>query len=274
MIIENSNMKSNNNLKGKKGMEKKIAIVTGASGGIGKEFTRLLIKEKVDEIWAVARNQEKLTTLKRELGDKIITISKDLSQTEELISIGKMLEEQKPVIAFLINNAGVAKMGNYDDFEVKEIENTIRINCSALTILCTLCIPYMKRESRILNISSASSFQPLPYLNLYAATKVFERAYSRALNIELKKKGISVTAVCPSWVDTDLLVKEVNGEKVKFPGIVSPEKVAVKALRDAKKGKDMSVCTLYVKYLHIMAKILPQKKIMNVWVKKIKNYTY
>ena len=253
-------------------MQKKIAIVTGASGGIGKEFTKLLVLEEVDEVWAVARNQEKLIALKGELGDKIVIISKDLSQTEELISIGKMLEEEKPVIAFLINNAGVAKMGNYDDFAVKEIEDTIKINCSALTILCTLCIPYMKKESRILNISSAASFQPLPYLNLYAATKVFERAYSRALNIELKKKGISVTAVCPSWVDTDLLIKEVNGQKVKFPGIVSAEKVAKKALSDAKRGKDMSVCTLYVKYLHFLSKIYPQKLIMKVWVDKIKKY--
>ncbi|MFT8315382.1 MAG: SDR family NAD(P)-dependent oxidoreductase [Clostridium sp.] len=253
-------------------MEKKIAIVTGASGGIGKEITKLLIQEEVDEVWALARNIEKLIALKRELGDKIITISKDLSQSEDLISIGKMLEEQKPIITFLINNAGVARMGNYDDFQVKEIEDTIKINCSALAILCTLCIPYMRRGSKILNISSASSFQPLPYLNLYAATKVFERAYSRALNIELKKKGITVTAVCPSWVDTDLLIKELNGRKVKFPGIVSAEKVAKKALRDAKMGKDMSVCTLYVKYLHILAKILPQKLIMNVWVKKIEKY--
>ena len=253
-------------------MEKKIAIVTGASGGIGKEITKLLIQEEIEEVWAIARNQEKLTALKDELGDKIITISKDLSQTEELISIGKILEEKKPVIAFLINNAGVARMGNYNDFTVKEIEDTIKINCNALTILCTLCIPYMKKESRILNISSASSFQPLPYLNLYAATKVFERAYSRALNVELKKKGISVTAVCPSWVDTDLLIKEVNGKKVKFPGIVSAEKVAIKALRDAKRGKDMSVCALYVKYLHILAKILPQKLIMNVWIKNIEKY--
>lgn len=253
-------------------MEKKIAIVTGASGGIGKEITKLLIQEELDEVWAIARKQEKLTALKRELGDKIITISKDLSQTEELISIGKMLEEQKPVIEFLINNAGVARMGNYDDFGVKEIEDTIKINCSALTILCTLCIPYMKKGGRILNISSASSFQPLPYINLYASTKVFERSYSRALNIELKKKGISVTAVCPSWVDTDLLEKEVNGKKVKFPGIVSAEKVAKKAFKDAKRGKDMSVCTLYVKYLHILAKILPQKLIMNAWVDKVKKY--
>lgn len=253
-------------------MEKKIAIVTGASGGIGKEFTKLLLKEEVDEIWAIARNKEKLESLKSELGDKIIAISKDLSKTEDILSIGKMLEEEKLVIAFLINNAGLARMGNYNDFTVEEIEKTIKINCSAFTILSTICIPYMKKGSRILNMSSASSFQPLPYINLYAATKAFERSYSRALNVELKNIGISVTAVCPSWVDTDLLIKEVNGKKVKFPGIVSPEKVAIKALKDAKRGKDMSVCTLYVKYLHVLAKMFPQKLIMNIWVKSTKKY--
>ncbi|MDF2843428.1 MAG: short-chain dehydrogenase/reductase [Herbinix sp.] len=104
----------------------------------------------------------------------------------------------------------------------------------------------MRQGSRILNISSASSFQPLPYLNLYSSTKAFERSYSRALNAELKGTGITATAVCPSWVDTDLLLKEMNGRKIKFPGIVSPDRVAVQALKDAKRGKDMSVYTDWI----------------------------
>jgi short-subunit dehydrogenase len=253
-------------------MNKRIAIITGASGGIGKEFTKLMLQEDVDEIWAIARNQEKLSALKNELGDKIVTVSKDLSKSNELISVGEMLNNQKPVIAYLINNAGIAKMGSYQDFTTQEIEETIRINCSALVVLCTLCIPYMAKGSRILNISSASSFQPLPYLNLYAATKVFERTYSRSLNIELKGTGITTTAVCPSWVDTDLLIKECNGKEIKFPGIVSADRVAIKALRDAKRGKDMSVCTLYVKCMYVLAKIFPQKMVMNSWIRKINKY--
>ncbi len=253
-------------------MEKRIAIITGASGGIGKEFTKLMLQEEVDEIWAIARNQEKLTALRNELGDKIITVPKDLSKSTELFSVGELLKNQKPVIAYLINNAGLAKMGSYQKFTVEEIKDTININCCALAVLCTLCIPYMVEGSRILNISSASSFQPLPYLNLYAATKVFEKTYSRSLNVELKGTGITSTAVCPSWVDTDLLMKEVNGKRIKFPGIVTPDRVAVKALRDAKKGKDMSVCTFYVKYMHMLTKLFPQKVIMNTWVHKIKKY--
>jgi len=253
-------------------MEKKIAIITGASGGLGKEFIKILLNEDMDEIWAIARNEEKLENLKKEFGKKIVAFSKDLTESAALMSIKNILEVEKPVIRYLVNNAGMAKMGTYDDFLLDEIEATIMLNCCALVSLSTLCIPYMQKGSRIINLSSASSFQPLPYLNLYAATKVFERHYSRALNVELKGLGITSTAVCPSWVDTDLLTKEVNGKTVKFQGIVSAEKVAVKALKDAKRGRDMSVCTLYVKFEHVLAKLFPQKMSMNTWIQKIKKY--
>lgn len=253
-------------------MEKRIAVITGASGGIGKEFVKLILQDKVDEIWTIARSMERLTTLKKEFGVKIVPISIDLSRKEEILSLGEMLEDQNPVIAYLVNNAGLAKMGSYQDFTLEEVETTVSVNCTAFAILCTLCLPYMRRGSRILNISSASSFQPLPYLNLYAATKAFERSYSRALNVELRGTGITSTAVCPSWVDTDLLTKELNGKLIKFPGIVSPERVARTALRDAKRGRDMSVCSLYVKGLHVLLKLFPQKAVMNTWVRKISKY--
>ena len=98
------------------------------------------------------------------------------------------------------------------------------------------------------------------------------RSYTRALNVELKSRGIICTAVCPGWIDTDMLQKEYNGKPVKFPGIVPPERVAAQALRDAAKGRDMSVCSLFVKYEHLMSKILPQKTIMKIWMNGIKDY--
>jgi len=253
-------------------MNKKIAIITGASGGIGKEFTKLILLEEVDEIWAIARNQEKLMNLRKKFGNKIVTFSKDLTKSSELLSIKKILEEEKPIIECLINNAGVARMGSYKDFSVEEIETTISINCNALAVLCAICIPYMRKGSRIMNISSASSFQPLPYLNLYSATKSFARYYSRSLNMELKGTGITVTAVCPSWVDTELLPKEVNGKQYKYHGIVTADKVVEKALKDAKKGKDMSVYSLYVKFGHLLAKLFPQKLVMRRWARRHKKY--
>lgn len=253
-------------------MKKRIAVITGASGGIGREFAKLLLEEDIDEIWAVARNQQKLDALKQELGDKIITISKDLTKVPEVCEIGRCLEENAPVVSYLINNAGAAKMGSYKDFSIDEIDATVNINCKTPVLLCRLCIPYMEKGSRILNISSASAFQPNPYINLYAASKAFLRSYSRALNVELESLGITATAVCPSWVDTELLLKEINGKKVKFPGIVTAKQVAEKALKDAKNGKDMSVCSFYVKCQHLNVKLMPQRLAMKLWTNSIKKY--
>jgi len=167
-------------------------------------------------------------------------------------------------VRFLINNAGLAKMVSYKDFSLDEISRTIDVNCKAPVLLCNICIPYMKSGSNILNISSASAFQPNPYINLYAASKAFERNYSRALNVELEGTGITVTAVCPGWVDTEMLVKEMNGKKVKLPGMVKAERVVKTALRDAKKGRDMSVCSLYVKCQHLNVKMMPQRLVMKI----------
>lgn len=255
-------------------MKKRIAIVTGASQGIGKEFVKQLLEKEIDEIWAVARNKEKLGILKKDFGEKVIPVSKDLSVVTEANSIRELLEKENPTVVWLINNAGTAKMGVYSDFQTKEIEESISLNCSAVVALCTMCIPYMEQGSRILNISSAASFQPMPYLNLYAASKVFVRYYSRGLNMELKGKGISVTAVCPGWVDTELLMKEINGKRVKFPGVVSPSAVVKQALRDGERGRDLSVCSLYVKWEHLFTKLFPERTAMNIWLKGIRKYGY
>lgn len=130
----------------------------------------------------------------------------------------------------------------------------------------------MKEGSSILNVSSASSFQPTPYINLYASTKVFLRSYSRALNVELEGTGITVTAVCPGWVDTEMLLKEINGKKVKFDGLVTADKVVEQALIDASKKRDMSTYSSYVKYLRVCSKLFSQKSIMKSWMKSIRQY--
>jgi short-subunit dehydrogenase len=252
---------------------KKIAIVTGATGGLGREFIELMRKESIDEIWAIARNEDKLDTLKKEIGNQIVTISKDLAKREDIESIQTLLRAEKPEVVYLINNAGMGKMGHYNEFSMEEMEQMLDINCRAVITLSYICISYMKAGGRILNISSQASFQPNPYLNLYAATKAFVTSYSRALHRELKESGITVTAVCPGWVDTDLLKKEWNGRRIKFPGIVEALPVAKKALKDAKRGKDMSVYGVYVKYMQVFSKLMPHRLIMNLWVKSIDRYT-
>lgn len=251
---------------------KKIAILTGATGGLGIEFLKELLKEDIDEIWAIARNEQKLSEIQKQYGEKIIPISIDLSDVNNINQISDLLAENKPQVTYLINNAGMAKMGKYTDFSIEEIDKTINVNCKAPLILSQHCIPYMARGSKILNISSASAFQPNPYINLYASSKAFVRNYSRALNVELKKTGITSVVVCPGWIDTELLQKEINGKKVRFPGLVTAERVARQAMKDAKKGKDMSICSLYVKCQHVNVKLLPQRWVMKIWMAGIGKY--
>lgn len=251
---------------------KRVAIITGATGGVGKEFVKQMMLEPIDEIWAIARNAEKLNALSKEFGNKIVPVSMDLSQIAELDRLEQKLKKESPIVRYLVNNAGLAKMASYQDFTKEEIDTTINLNCKAPIILCTVCIPYMEKGSHILNISSASAFQPNPYINLYAASKAFERSYSRALHVELMGTGITSTAVCPGWIDTELLSHKIKGKEVKFPGIVTAERVVKQAIKDTKKGKDMSICSMYVKCQHINVKLLPQKLVMKIWMRGIKDY--
>ncbi len=253
-------------------MKKTIAIITGASGGIGSEFVKEMMKENLDEIWVIARNYPKLQALKDKFGEKIIPISMDLTNISDIKGLEERLRGNNQRIKYLVNNAGVARMATYKEFSLEEIQSTLLLNCGAMVSMSTICIPHMVKGSVIFNISSASAFQPLPYLNIYASTKAFERNYSRSLNVELKSTGILSIAVCPSWVDTELLMKEINGKKVKFDGIVSANRVVKLAIKDAKAGKDMSVCSAYVKWMHVLIKLTPQKITMNVWMRKIGKY--
>lgn len=248
---------------------KNIAIVTGASSGLGREFVKLLRKEKsLDEIWAIAREEKKLQKLQKKFGEKVKIFAIDLSNLDSIIEFGKMVIRKKPNIRYLVNNAGYAKFCSYSDLTVRETINMVDVNCSAPIAMTLVSLPYMKKGSHILNISSQASFQPLPYLNVYSSTKAFLRNYTRALNVELKRKGVSATAVCPGWMSTRLYERaKIGAQKTvnNFSGMVSPDKVAKKALQDARSSKDMSVYGGYTKASHLAAKVLPQKIMMKLW---------
>ncbi len=251
---------------------KKIAIITGASSGLGREFVNIINKKKsIQEIWAIARRQDKLDALKDEIGSKVRPISMDLSDLSQIKTLGQMLSESDVQICYLINNAGYGKFGSYYDLSAEESVNMLNLNINAVVAVGLTCIPYMCRGSHILNISSQSSFQPLPYLNLYSASKVFVRNYTRALHVELKEKGITATAVCPGWMKTDFYDRADIGAAKNishFVFMASPAKVARKAIADADRGKDLSIYSLYVNICHICSKLLPQKLMMHFWLQQ------
>ena len=250
-------------------MSKSIAVVTGANGGFGRELARLISRESgIDEIWAIARNEEKLADLRKELGDVIKPISLDLSQRSSIAAFSEMLAAEDVKIRFLVNNAGYSKFCSFEDISIDETLNMIDLNVSALVALGLTAIPYMEKGSRILNIASQCSFFPLPYQNVYSATKAFVRNYTRSLNVELKTKGITATAVCPGWMKTGLMDRgDIGAGKnvTNFFGIKPADVVAKKALRDAKKGRDMSTYGIYVKLTHLLSKLLPQRWMMKFW---------
>lgn len=255
-------------------MQKKIAVVTGASGGLGKEFVRLLAQQPdLREIWCIARGAEKLGALVAAYGERARALPLDLSDRAAIKQISALLADERPNVAYLINNAGYAKFCAYNDISVEESLNMIDLNVGATVALGLTCLPYMSEGARILNIASQASFQPLPYMNLYAATKAFVRNYTRALNVELHGRGITATAVCPGWMRTDFYARgEIGAQKgaQRFLHQADPAKVAEKALRDAARGKDISVFGAYVKCAHAVAKLTPQKRMMRYWLKQQK----
>ena len=253
----------------------KIAIVTGASSGMGREFVRQLSEYvQVDEIWAVARRREALEALKAETTVPMRPVVLDLLEKESFDKIRAMLEEIRPEIALLVNAAGFGKFGAYHKTTVEDDCRMIDLNCKALLVMTRLCIPYMKPGSHILELDSLSAFQPVPYITTYGATKAFVLSYSRAMNRELKNKGIRVMAMNPGWVKTEFFrhaFQTNDGEVQYFDRLYEAADVVKTGLRDLyKTKKDCSIHGLPVKLQVLAVKLVPHRFVMDIWLKQQK----
>lgn len=199
-----------------------IALVTGASSGLGREFVRQLgVDPAVQEIWAVARRQDRLEQLKQISVRPVRPIPLDLTQKGSIQALKALLEEERPNLSVLVCAAGAGKMGDTMSLSPEENDAMIDLNCRAAVAVTTVCFPYLRRGSRVLELCSTAAFQPMPGLNVYAATKAFLMSYTKTLHYECLPKGIHVTAVCPYWVkDTEfipLAQDEKPGQFRHFP---------------------------------------------------------
>ncbi|MCI8564741.1 MAG: SDR family NAD(P)-dependent oxidoreductase [Lachnospiraceae bacterium] len=255
----------------------KIAIVTGASSGMGREFAREIAAAKhLDELWLVARRSERLQMLKEELegrlsGLRVRPLALDLTKGESIDHLRGLLAKIKPHVKLLVNASGFGKYGTYQDLTDQEISQMIDLNCKSLVHITYAVLPYMKKGGRVLILGSASAFQPLPEFNLYASTKAFVVHFSRALNVELKSRRISVTCVCPGYVRTEFfqVAQDTKNPSTcrNFKPMYEPEDVVRKALSDSKKGRDLSVLGFDTKMKRLSGKLLPSKLVMQVWMK-------
>lgn len=248
----------------------KIAVITGASSGIGKEFALQIDKaEKLDEIWLIARREDKLKAIASMLDAKSRILPLDLLDSGSFDTYRSELEYNKAEVKYLVNASGFGNMGDWSEITNEGQMRMIDLNIKALVTMTNYTIPYMKKGAMILQMGSASVFNPLPYFNIYASTKSFVRHYSRALHEELKPMGIHCTVVCPGWVRTEFF-DHTNDKTVKYsPKKYSPmteaKDVVKRALKHARRNKALSIYGWYTKLQHILAKLLPHSIIMAMW---------
>ena len=259
-----------------------IAIVTGASSGMGREFVlQLSDYVKVDEIWAIARREDALNSLKAQLSVPVRPLPLDLLEEDSFETLEALLASEKPNIRLLVNAAGFGKFGAYHKVSIRDDSRMIDLNCKALVLMTRLCLPYMGSGSHILQLDSLSAFQPVPYITTYGATKAFVLSYSRAMNRELKKQGVRMMAMNPGWVKTEFFnhafQTNEDGEVQYFDRLYEARDCVATGLKDLYRSKkDYSVHGLPVKLQVLGVKLLPHRIVMNVWQnqqKKAKNNT-
>lgn len=250
----------------------KIAIVTGASSGLGRAYAqRLDRREELDELWLIARREERLQALADSLDHSCRILPLDLTERESVGILRDLLEEEKPQLMYLVCAAGFGKFGQAEDLTARETEDMIALNCCAAVELTRVCIPWLVRGSHVLEVASCAGFLPLPGMNLYAATKAFLLSYTRALGAELKDRGVQVTAVCPYWIKTefmDVARDTANPEAVKStPLAMRPEAVAAWSLTMNEKGAAVATCGPVSALLRVGRKVVPTRTAMALWNK-------
>ena len=246
----------------------KIAVITGASSGMGREFVRQVgyFYRSLDEIWVIARRKERLESLRKECRVPLHIFDGDLLKKQVYRQYHNELKEKKPDIRMLVNAAGFGKSGTFSEIasEDKKLQpDMIDLNCRALTRMIQLSLPRMSKGSRIINLASAAAFCPQNGFAVYAATKAYVLSLSRALSSELRSRGIIVTAVCPGPVDTEFF--QVSGEltdPLKKLTMAKAPAVVHKALKDSRKRREVSVYGASMKAARIGARLLPHRLIL------------
>lgn len=252
----------------------KIAIITGASSGLGREFTKAIIAKypNLDEIWIIARRKERLEKFAQSYPNiKIRAIALDLSQDDCYDKLSDILKESKPEIKILINNAGLERTGRFDEMQLSDIKAMIDLNVKGTTAVNWLCFPYMKRGSFVINTCSVSSFVPVPLQTVYSSNKAYMMFLGRALRAEMKEKGVNVCLLCPGNMDTEMNPRskeKIRKMKMSKLPYLDLKRLTIKALQKAESGKAIYTPGAFYKGYRIIGKVLP----ISLMIKLTKHY--
>ena len=240
-----------------------IAIITGASSGLGKEYVKATTKlySEIEEIWIIARDINGLNEVaKLYPNKKIIPISMDLSNMNEFSKIEDKLKQENAKIKLLINDAGVCSNGLFEEQDLNKMFTMIDLNCKGTTAMTKICIPYIEDNGTIVVVSSTSAFAPNVSLSVYCATKSYLSSLCVGLKEELKSKNINVCAVNPGMMKTKMNSESTKSVS-KLPE-VNVEQAAYKSLEAAKKGKGSYTTGAFYKFYRVLCKILPSSLIV------------
>lgn len=196
---------------------RRIAVITGASGGLGRGYVLSLSQEMVrygiDEFWLIARSEDRLNSLSDQIHRHCRIFPADLTEEAAYGMIRKSLASGDYRVSMLINCAGMGLSDSSENIGNSGEQRMIALNNSATVAMIHLCLPYMTDGARIVNIASIAGFQSMAGFNAYAASKAFVLSYSRALRQELSCQKISVTVVCPYWVRDTGFIETASGHK-------------------------------------------------------------
>lgn len=238
------------------------ALVTGASSGIGRDMTRYLV-ELGYEIFAVAREKEKLEELQHELGNRVKIISADISKRENCIELYENLKQEK--IDLLVNNAGFGLFGNFIETDLNKELDLIDTNITAVHILTKLFLKDMVKENKgkILNVASIAGTTPGPLMAAYYSSKAYVLRLTQSISEELKKQksAVTVSVLCPGPVKTNFN----NVANVNFSiKALSSQYVAKYAIDRTLKGKLLIIPGFKIKILKVLSKIAPDNLAMKI----------
>jgi short-subunit dehydrogenase len=210
-----------------------LAVVTGASSGIGAEFARQLAARGVDLV-LVARSKDKLeelaSTLRTRNGVTVRPIALDLSLPDSSETLARMLDEQGVAVDILINNAGFASHGDLAEADPGHMASQVQLNVGTLVGNTTRLLPGMVERGRgtIINVASTAGFQAVPHMAVYSATKAFVLSFTRSLWGETRGTGVTVLGICPGATDTPFF--DVAGDNASVGSRRTPQQVVATAL--------------------------------------------
>ncbi len=240
---------------------KRIAVVTGASSGMGTEFARQLDREGcAEEIWLVARRKDRMDLLAQELKhSRGIVIEADLSKPEGPSVLAALLTRADARIEVFVNNAGFGTYGAFTSTSLPWQLQEVDLNVRSLTELSYVALGYMGPGSRLINVASLAGFQPLGNFAVYGATKAYVHHFTLAVAAEVAHKGIKVTSVCPGPVSTEFSLIASQGVRKEVHGGKSAQLVVHKALKDSIKGRWTSILGLDWHFLPMVTRLLSKE---------------